>query len=288
MQVLNSNITEYRNDTVMENSDSKPDTGKGKAVEKVEDAGGAAGILSAVANSASTLAGSLLQGPATSLNKDLSSVASSSSKQQPSASASCPSGSTWAEQAPGPSSIAGIPNFRTAHPPPSTISGALPIEDEFQAFASGSSERAGGLVGENAFAHTTTYTKPTYTYSSSAPPIDGGDVLALLDQPGSIESIWEAEEEAELIRRNQEDGPEQRPLPNLNHPLIQKFIECEDIAEFLEMAPSEDWGYSEEVWGDYVGLVREAKKEVEEKSTTNREAVERLRMVWGHLRSSKL
>lgn len=88
---------------------------------------------------------------------------------------------------------------------------------------------------------------------------------------------------------------EEQQLPDLNHPDVREFVRCDDIVEFLSMRPGESWGYSEEVWGDAVGLVRGAVEEMKDMELERElgletepvvpRAVERLKLLQGHLRS---
>jgi hypothetical protein len=70
---------------------------------------------------------------------------------------------------------------------------------------------------------------------------------------------------------------------DISHPAVVAFAECEDPVEFLQQA---EWGrYTESVWGDLLGMMREAKVEVERGAESDGEAVERLKRVWGRVRA---
>ena len=77
-----------------------------------------------------------------------------------------------------------------------------------------------------------------------------------------------------------------------NNPFLNDFIESEDIVEFLSR---KDVVYTEEVWGDMLGLLNQAQQETstqsKETSTQSKEnnradsALERLRMLQRQLKS---
>ncbi|RPA85800.1 hypothetical protein BJ508DRAFT_411767 [Ascobolus immersus RN42] len=170
-----------------------------------------------------------------------------------------------------------LPQARTVSPPV----GPLPTSTWKSA-----QERQAYLKTHYQEAHQTPATRP-----------DGADVLDLLvSSEDPTATTTQDEVNADDLKEPVPNPlPEQQELPDLNHPDIAAFIRCDDIVEFLSMRPAEDWGYSEEVWGDAVGLVREAREEVKEIELerdlgmeTHQEemkALARLRMLQGHLRS---
>ena len=71
--------------------------------------------------------------------------------------------------------------------------------------------------------------------------------------------------------------------PNMHHAEVVAFAECDDPVAFLTTRP--EWSlYSDSVWGGLLELLEDAKKEVEEAKVEGK-AVERLRVVWGQLKS---
>lgn len=103
---------------------------------------------------------------------------------------------------------------------------------------------------------------------------DGLDVLALLSQP--------------LASEIYSPNPDPKQLRGINtaHPIIFSFASCNDPIEFLSTTNM----YTEEVWGDYTEVVRQARegilddKKGKGKQDSSKTAIERLRMIWRHLK----
>lgn len=76
--------------------------------------------------------------------------------------------------------------------------------------------------------------------------------------------------------------------PDLSHPAVAEFVECDDPVAFLQ---GSGWSsYTEEVWGNLLDVMQSASKEVEKgrkgKGTLGDDtAVGELRATWGRLRS---
>lgn len=266
--------------------------GKGKEIDRNADGDTGKTVLSGIVSSTTALLESVVKNPTSSINKDLSSLqGSSSSKQSQHVGPHSSASTTWAEQ--GSSSAARTADaagFRSMDlSGANLVSGALPAEQEFESFLNGSTEEtfAQYEAPSGTGASTGDFQAGSRTVVGPSQPIDGANVLDILSDREAMSSIWDEVPPQEPVPL--------RELPNLEHPAVVEFLACEDIVEFLSLPTLADWGYSEEIWGDYVGLIREAKEEVQqenvlvEKSKAEREsAVERLRQVWGHLRSSKL
>lgn len=113
---------------------------------------------------------------------------------------------------------------------------------------------------------------PTNDYSSFRDVVeDGLDVANLLSQP-LTPMIYSLDPEFQGI--------------NVAHPTIRSFAICDDPVEFL----SNTTEYTEEVWGDYLKVVQQAREEVlndrkgKGKQDSGGIATARLRMIWRHLK----
>ncbi|RPB24722.1 hypothetical protein L211DRAFT_144391 [Terfezia boudieri ATCC MYA-4762] len=110
------------------------------------------------------------------------------------------------------------------------------------------------------------------------------DILQLLSSSTLTEAIWEPIPFSYL----EENVPAEAFRPNLQDAQCSEFLASEDIVEFLSR---EGTVYTEEVWGNMLGLLQEARKEVErskgkrEGRSQNGNAIDKLKMVQGHLRS---
>ncbi|KAF8426253.1 hypothetical protein EV426DRAFT_704203 [Tirmania nivea] len=110
------------------------------------------------------------------------------------------------------------------------------------------------------------------------------DILQLLSSPTLTEAIWEPVPSSYL----EENVPAESFRPNLQDARCRAFLASEDIVEFLSQ---EGTVYTEEVWGNMLGLLQEARKEVAEpkgkrgEQSQNGNAIERLKMIQGQLKS---
>ncbi|KAH0607965.1 uncharacterized protein H6S33_002017 [Morchella sextelata] len=103
---------------------------------------------------------------------------------------------------------------------------------------------------------------------------DGHDVVSLLSQP-LTSAIYSPDLELQGMK--------------LTNPTIRLFVACDDPVEFLSTLDV----YTEEVWGDAVEVVRQAREEIladrkgkQKQGSHGRAATERLRMIWGHLKGT--
>jgi len=108
------------------------------------------------------------------------------------------------------------------------------------------------------------------------------DIIQLLSSSTLTEAIWEPVPPSCI----EENASEEVLRPGL-HAWLTEFIAVEDIVEFLSR---EGTIYTEEVWGNMLGLLQEAQKEVAEskgkgKGPSHGNAVGRLKMIQGQLRS---
>ncbi|KAI5850464.1 hypothetical protein DFP73DRAFT_539468 [Morchella snyderi] len=113
----------------------------------------------------------------------------------------------------------------------------------------------------------------SYTHTTELES-DGHGVVSLLSQPLTSE-IYSPDLELQGMR--------------LTNPIIRLFIACDDPVEFLSTMDV----YTEEVWGNAIEVVREAKEEImtnrkgkQKQGSYGRAATERLRMIWGHLKGT--
>ncbi|KAH8155089.1 uncharacterized protein LAJ45_00098 [Morchella importuna] len=116
--------------------------------------------------------------------------------------------------------------------------------------------------GINGFTHTTELES------------DGHDVVSLLSQPLTSE-IYSPDLDLQGMK--------------LTNPTIRLFVACDDPVEFLSTLDV----YTEEVWGNAVEVVRQAREEImadkkgkQKQGIHGRAATERLRMIWGHLKGT--
>ncbi|KAF8540871.1 hypothetical protein BDD12DRAFT_804130 [Trichophaea hybrida] len=205
------------------------------------------GLISNVTNSASTLLNSLTRPLPSTVNSTLASSSSSSSKAT---SSTIPSTSSWSETATGSYRLQGsspYSDFRTR--PDRSLSETA--EAEFTYFASNSASA-----------------RPR-----SGSSVDGSDVAALLAGPLAASEVYMDDDIAQAVRS-----------VDISHPAVVAFAECEDPVEFLQRG-EEEWAgcYTESVWGDLLGIMREAKVEVDKGKEA--EKVERLKRVWGRVRA---
>ncbi|KAL7276371.1 hypothetical protein RUND412_000638 [Rhizina undulata] len=230
------------------------------------------GVLSSLANSATTLLRSIST-PTPSVATDYLNSSSSSAKGGSREQSSTSSSSTWAESSiTGPStstsSASAELSFRSQQLPSSSTA-----ESEFSTFGQSVPILEEAVLSSGV---TTTWNNGSHTYHSQEP--DGQAVFNLLLTPLADE-IYAL--------------PPELPRIDITQPIVRSFVACDDPVEFL----SNTIEYTEEVWGDLIGLVREAREEIAQndgkgkgKEGTNDKgpAVERLRQIWGHLRTSKL
>lgn len=100
---------------------------------------------------------------------------------------------------------------------------------------------------------------------------DGLDVINLLSQPLTLE-IFSPSLGFHGI--------------NTTHPIVRSFANCDDPVEFLSVTHE----YTEDVWGDCVEVIRQAREEVlddgkgKAKQKSGEAATARLKMIWGHLK----
>jgi len=129
---------------------------------------------------------------------------------------------------------------------------------------------------------------PATTYSGMVDPLQNPqpqeDILQLLSSSALTKAIWEPVPSSYL----EENVLAEAFRPNLQDTRCRDFLASEDIVGFLSR---EGTVYTEEVWGNMLGLLQEARKEVAESNgkgegrSENGNAIERLKMVQGQLRS---
>ena len=210
--------------------------------------------ISNITTSASSLLSSLVHQDSTSINVTLTSFSGSSEKAQSPPTAPSNSSSLFADP---------------SHPALSNASSAATSAAlKSQPLSNPSSEIEFTLFS-------TDFTVPTcqncnHPQSQHSVTNDGQAVIDLLSQPLCALAL---------------------PLSDLSridasHPVVAEFVACDDPVDFL-LTTSE---YSEDVWGDLVGLFRQAKEEVKGKMKESQPptTINRLRGVWSHLRTSKL
>ncbi|KAF8251391.1 hypothetical protein K440DRAFT_84490 [Wilcoxina mikolae CBS 423.85] len=170
------------------------------------------GLISNIANSASTLVNSLTRPLPSTVNSALASSSSSSSKAT---SSTAPSTSSWSETATGSYRLQGsspYSDFRTR--PDRSLSETA--EAEFTYFASNSASA-----------------RPR-----SGSSVDGSDVAALLAGPLAASEVYMDDDIAQAVRS-----------VDISHPAVVAFAECEDPVEFLQRGGEEEWAgcYTEKV-----------------------------------------
>ena len=208
--------------------------------------------ISNITTSASSLLSSLVHQDSTSINATLTSFSRSSEKVQSPPTAPSNSSSLFADP---------------SHPALSNASSAATSAAlKSQPLSSPSSEIEFTLFS-------TDFTVPTcqncnHPQSQHSVTNDGQAVIDLLSQPLCALAL------SDLSRID------------ASHPVVAEFVACDDPVDFL-LTTSE---YSEDVWGDLVGLFRQAKEEVKGKMKESQPptTINRLRGVWSHLRTSKL
>ncbi|KAI5808180.1 hypothetical protein DFH27DRAFT_298531 [Peziza echinospora] len=133
----------------------------------------------------------------------------------------------------------------------------------------------------------------TFTASSMMPNPELGLALRQPDAPPPPEDIMSVLS-GSLTQDVWQLEPLQDPVPlapsgrpNTYNPYFESFLMCDDIVEFLSRGESL---YTEEVWGDMLGMVQEARQEIEDSKGKGKEdardsALERLRMIHGQLKS---
>ncbi|PUU82240.1 hypothetical protein B9Z19DRAFT_479381 [Tuber borchii] len=209
-------------------------------------------VISSITTSASSLLSSLVHQDSTSINATLTSFSGSSGKVQSPPTAPSNSSSLFADP---------------SHPALSNASSAATSAAfKSQPLSSPSSEIEFTLFS-------TDFTVPTCqncNHPQHSVTNDGQAVIDLLSQPLCALAL---------------------PLSDLSridasHPVVAEFVACDDPVDFL-LTTSE---YSEDVWGDLVGLFRQAKEEVKGKMKESQPptTITRLRGVWSHLRTPKL
>ncbi|RPB02250.1 hypothetical protein L873DRAFT_1787657 [Choiromyces venosus 120613-1] len=212
-------------------------------------------VISNITTSASSLLGSLVHQDPTSVNSALTSFTGSSGKAQSSS--------------PTPSSSSLVSADRS-HPAFSNASSAA-ISAGFK------SQPFIGVSSEIEFACFSSdhpvLTSQNYDHLQFRDSVtnDGQAVLNLLSQPLDTFDL----------------PPSDTSRIDASHPAVAEFIMCDDPVDFLSNTSE----YNEQIWGDLVGLFRQAKEEVKGKMREDSQsstAVDRLRIIWGHLRSSKL
>ena len=223
------------------------------------------GILSSVASSAAGLFESITRPTPSLTTAALNSAASSSSKssqqQQPSSSNAAGS-SSWSETASyhGRHGSHPLEQFRSQQYGPALFP---TTEDDFTYFS------ASGASG--VFPAPTSTFHPQTTFQDY--PDDGAAVADLLSSPLATSDIYA------------DDIVQTAQTLNISHPAVIAFAECEDPVEFLQSNPA--WSqYTDSVWGDLLEVMKDAAKEVDKgKGKEDSRAVERLKLVWGHVRA---
>lgn len=138
------------------------------------------------------------------------------------------------------------------------------------------------------FSNELPHISPGTSYNGMTAPLQNPqpqeDILQLLSSPILTEAIWEPVPSAYY----RENVPAEAFKPNLQDARCRDFLASEDIVGLLSW---EDTVYTEEVWGNMLGLLQEARKEVAGSNgkgkgrSENGNAIERLKMVQGQLRS---
>ena len=211
-------------------------------------------VIANITTSASSLLGSLVHQDSTSVNATLTSFSGSSGKVQSPSAAPSNSSSSFADP---------------SHPAPSNPSSATtPAAFKSQPLSDPSSEIEFTLFS-------TDCTVPTrqncnHLQSQNSVTNDGQAVIDLLSQPLCALAL----------------PPSDLSRIDASHPVVAEFVACDDPVDFL-LTTSE---YSEDIWGDLVGLFCQAKGEVKGKMKESQPSttIDQLRGVWSHLRTSKL
>ncbi|PWW79300.1 hypothetical protein C7212DRAFT_360752 [Tuber magnatum] len=211
-------------------------------------------IISNIATSASSLLTSIAHQDSASANATLASLSGSSGKVQSSSTAPSSSPSVLADP---------------SHPALSNASSAATS-------AGFKSQPLSGPTSDIEFklfsADRTVPTCQHYNRSHSPDSVknDGEAVIDLLSQPLYVP----------------DPSPSHLSRIDAAHPAVVEFAACDDPVDFLSNTSE----YSEDIWGDLAGLFRRAKGEIKgkRKEPQSPTTMNRLREVWGHLRSSKL
>lgn len=102
------------------------------------------------------------------------------------------------------------------------------------------------------------------------------DILQLLSMTSLTDAVWAPEPYQDSVESTQFS-------PNMQSTYVVEALECEDIVEFLAR---DDTAYTEEVWGNMLGIIKAAREEVKGKGKEqNHRAVERLQKILGQLKS---
>lgn len=122
------------------------------------------------------------------------------------------------------------------------------------------------------------------TISTSQDPSHQENILQLLSSPGLTDLVWQTEPSP----YPEEHEPVEAIVPDLQASQVVEFLATEDIVEFLSR---EGTIYTEEVWGNMLGVLQEARKEIAETKDINEKqypigkAIERLKMIQRQLKS---
>ncbi|KAF8467789.1 hypothetical protein BDZ91DRAFT_723068 [Kalaharituber pfeilii] len=241
------------------------------------------GILGGIAESSSRLLNSLLQPAPSEVGSAINTTLSPKGQSSSSAAAGSANShywtevhgsmhSTWSQEHPY------SPMFRTH--------AGSSVEEEYQAFGEGQTSNMHVAVAP--FAQQENEREFTAGWSSGhattlAQPQPQENILDILSSPSLTEEIWKPKDRETTI--NNISGSVH--VPNVHSAQIAEFLAMDDIVQFLSR---DDTVYTEEVWGNMLGLLHVAQKEVKDSSGKSEEerensAVERLKSVRNHLRS---
>jgi len=210
--------------------------------------------ISNITTSATSLLSSLVHQDSTSVNATLTSFSGSSGKVQSPSTAPSNSSSLFADP--------------SAHALSNPSSATTPAAFKPQPLSDTSSEIEFTLFSTDCTVPT--YQNCNHPQSQHSGTNDGQAVIDLLSQPLCTLAL-----------------PLSDPTRiDASHPVVTGFVACDDPVDFL-LTTSE---YSEDIWGDLVGLLCQAKQEVKGKMKESQAstAIDQLRGVWSHLRTSKL
>lgn len=235
----------------------------------------ASNTLDRIASSASSLLQSFLQPTANEVSSAVNT--SQSSKAQASTTPGTGSFSTWTE--------ASGPSQRHFHP-----STELSTEKNITGFRTASS-----------FTPTESIDYEFQSFSAERPPLSSAaapreirnaqshqeDIIQLLSSSTLTEAIWE---ESPSMYNTEMHATQNfdRYRPNLQNAQVSEFLETDDIVEFLSR---EGTIYTEEVWGNMLGLLQKAREEIQDSEKKEKEqnernnSLERLKMIRNQLKS---
>lgn len=162
-----------------------------------------------------------------------------------------------------------------------TFKDASSIDNEFQTFSENSTSavHSSNILASNAASN--------YFFRGAQQPTPQEDILAVLSSPEATSAIWAPDPITISEQSNLPALTYQQPTGH-HHSYVADFLASEDIVEYLSRG---DTAYTEEVWGDLLPLMREAREEVAASQGKGKEesrestAIQRLRMVRDQMKS---